>query len=393
LSTSTSTTFQHPNHLVKYYSGVPRSKAPSKKKSDNDQKSPEGNRNGTIAILLASAVGLCCIFWDLRKKKNVAKYSRPMPPFVHSYQDQDFSTSGRMAYYRGYLLPEFAVDCINDIEVLPIHDGDVFVCSFPKSGTTWVQYIVSLLEQENTVGSDATQVLYSGASIEDAFPYLEYVYPGVKEIKSRTGSRRIKTHLPYELLPEQLRQGKGKLIYIHRNPKDVSVSYYHFARMLAELKYNQNFANFFDKFIKGKVAYGPWLKHVGSFWAHKDDQHVLVLSYEDLHLDTSRCVRRIANFLDIKVSDDSIEQVCRKSEFSQMKKNPQTNYSWWDQIGLRKSGESQFLRKGCIGDWQNYYTAYMNSEVKEDIYRPMSEQGITVIEKIQPRSHSEQTTT
>ena len=73
------------------------------------------------------------------------------------------------------------------------------------SGTTWVQYIIQLLEQE--CGKQHS----TARNLEDEFPYLEYIYPGVEDIKARKGPRHIKTHLPYELMPSDIHRGKGKV--------------------------------------------------------------------------------------------------------------------------------------------------------------------------------------
>ena len=43
------------------------------------------------------------------------------------------------------------------------------------------------------------------------FPYLEYVYPGVKEISKKMGGRLIKSHLPLSLLPEGVMDRKAKV--------------------------------------------------------------------------------------------------------------------------------------------------------------------------------------
>lgn len=41
--------------------------------------------------------------------------------------------------------------------------------------------------------------------------------------------RYIKTHLPFDLLPNEILNGERspKIVYVARNPKDVCVSYYH----------------------------------------------------------------------------------------------------------------------------------------------------------------------
>lgn len=50
--------------------------------------------------------------------------------------------------------------------------------------------------------------------IEDKFPYLEYVWPGISSLAKMTERRLLKTHLPYCLLPEQLQNGTGKVCVI-----------------------------------------------------------------------------------------------------------------------------------------------------------------------------------
>jgi hypothetical protein len=50
-----------------------------------------------------------------------------------------------------------------------LQDQDIFVASFPKSGTTWLQQVVYLLFHPDNPDSEL---------MEWKFPYLEHVYPG-----------------------------------------------------------------------------------------------------------------------------------------------------------------------------------------------------------------------
>ena len=50
--------------------------------------------------------------------------------------------------------------------------------------------------------------------MDERFPYLEFAYPGISELKTTKGQRFIKTHLQYEALPEDLIDGKGKVNFI-----------------------------------------------------------------------------------------------------------------------------------------------------------------------------------
>ena len=117
--------------------------------------------------------------------------------------------------------------------------------------------------------------------METKFPYLEFAYPGLKDVSERKGRRFIKTHLPTQLLPESLARSKakvmraaiskqlqssdldffpGKVLYISRNPKDVCVSYFHFAKMLRYIDFRGDFGKFVRQLFiadRGAVQYNP----------------------------------------------------------------------------------------------------------------------------------------
>ena len=50
---------------------------------------------------------------------------------------------------------------------------------------------------------------------------------------SKSEQRLIKTHLSYEMLPDQVREKRPKLIYVTRNPRDTVVSFYNHWKVLA----------------------------------------------------------------------------------------------------------------------------------------------------------------
>ncbi|KAG8316989.1 aryl sulfotransferase activity protein, partial [Homalodisca vitripennis] len=136
-----------------------------------------------------------------------------------------FSTVYPQGFLRceGTLLPtgysKFAEEILN----FEIRDDDVWVCSFPKTGTTWTQEMVWCI---------ANDLDFEGAKLQHGarFPFLdlEFLVDGVKHsesmisgpemprfmahsigyIKDTPSPRFIKTHLPYHLLPLQLQRGE-----------------------------------------------------------------------------------------------------------------------------------------------------------------------------------------
>ena len=145
---------------------------------------------------------------------------------------------------------------LEKVSQMQVQTQDIFVASFPKSGTTWLQQVVYLLY--NPESNEESQIM------EWKFPYLEHVYPGLKEIENRLGDRRfIKTHLPVELLPSEIT--KAKVLFIHRNPKDVVVSYYYFARMLSYVHYVGSLVDFAWLLMHNKLPYTPFFSHLNGY--------------------------------------------------------------------------------------------------------------------------------
>jgi len=72
------------------------------------------------------------------------------------------------------------------------------------SGTTWLQQIVWLIVNGERAEND-------GLNMEQRFPYIEYEYPGLKEIAKLRSPRLMKSHLPYNCLPVDVEDGCGKV--------------------------------------------------------------------------------------------------------------------------------------------------------------------------------------
>lgn len=324
-------------------------------------------RQAALAISGMSVVYLGYLYYKRKASSSLSSSLETEKPRI--YKDKFTSKTGQLIWLDGTWLPEFCIPdrkVLTDIENFQVNDGDVLVASFPKSGTTWIQEIIWQI-----VNGAESNGRTSDVNMEEKFPYLEYVYPGLKALKKRPSPRFIKTHMPYHLLPISVRQGHGKVIYIARNPKDVCVSYYHFTRMLSVLNFRGDFDHFLENFVSGRVAFGPWSDHVKQFWGHKGEENILFVSYEDLQKDASGVIRRIADFLGYRISDDQLQRIVQHTAFDTMKNDPLVNYSWWDDLGIRKKKESHFMRKGKVGDWKNYFTPAMAKEIDDKLLAPL----------------------
>ena len=71
-----------------------------------------------------------------------------------------------------------------------------------------------------------------------------------------------------------------------------------------------------DKFLIG----GSWAVNTAGYWAQRYRPNVLVVSFKSMKRDLRATVLEVARFLDIQVSDDVIDEVCRRSSFEYMKR-------------------------------------------------------------------------
>ena len=77
--------------------------------------------------------------------------------------------------------------------------------------------------------------------------------------------------------------------------------------------------------MKGEVDFGDYFDHVLSWWAHKDDDNVLFLKYEDMKKDLPSAVDKIAKFIGQDISKELVDEIAHKTTFANMKEDSTAN--------------------------------------------------------------------
>ncbi|KAH7947950.1 sulfotransferase ssu-1 [Rhipicephalus sanguineus] len=296
---------------------------------------------------------------------------------------EDPNQRPRYVDFDGYRLScAFHADLLKSaLEYKPSSD-DVFVVTYPKCGTTWVQHIVYLIYNDGQKPKDGLDFLKNS-------PFLEMTGAGCVLTMKRPGI--IKSHLPYSMMPMS---PDAKYVYVCRNPKDCVTSFYYHTKGFPGYEFTRGaFSTFFDIFCEGQTDFGDYFDHVLGWYEHRNDPNVLFLHYEDMKTQPRENVLKIAKFLGQSYHDrlledaTYLENVLRYSDVSAMKQYTNDSLVQFFSKPLNTEGgeevpeglqlfhkathdqpsEAKLVRKGIVGDWKSHLTPEMNERLNRKI--------------------------
>jgi aryl sulfotransferase len=237
----------------------------------------------------------------------------------------------------------------------PFRDDDVVIATWPKSGTTWMQQIVS-------------QLVFRGAEgipLDRISPWLECtLYPPetVQALEAQTHRRFIKTHLPLDAL---VFSPQAKYIYVARDGRDFAWSVYnHMVSMKPEIQAlvrggqppsmppPRDEAQFFRFWLdSGTAIFGDFWSHQQQWWDTRLLPNVLLVHYNNLKADLPGEMRRVADFLGIEIDADLWPVLVERCTFDYMRKNGSALVPTLS--GLFERGADDFIHKGTNGRWRD----------------------------------------
>lgn len=210
-----------------------------------------------------------------------------------------------------------------------MRDDDLFIVSYPRSGNTWMRFLLAnLLAPNETI---------TFRNIEDFVPDLHKSES--PSLAARKGRRYIKSHHPlYDHYP--------RFIYIYRDGRDALVSYFHY------LTGQRAFAGTFEDFVFSERAskFGSWKDHVTGameFSAVHPDR-VLLLQYEGMREDTREAAAKAAKFAGLPHDDAALAEAIAKSSFEKLKAI-EANFG-----GEKIDTGGTFFRSGESGGWRKH---------------------------------------
>lgn len=220
---------------------------------------------------------------------------------------------------------------------IPLFPDDTLLVSFPRSGNTWLRFLIAGL-----VFPDRSP---SFTNVEHTIP--DSIVLNRRQLARIPRPRIIKSH-------EYFDPRYPRVIYIVRDPRDVLLSYYNFYRKQRYIDDGYPMDRWVERFIKGDLhPFGSWGEHVGGWLgARGHSPGFLLARYEDFLADAAKELARIAEFLGIEASAERLARVIELGSAEKMRSLEKKETSGWGGAGKWRS-DVPFVGRASAGGWRS----------------------------------------
>ena len=217
---------------------------------------------------------------------------------------------------------------------IPDAGRDVFLVTYPRSGTTWVSCIAASL----MFGVSPRSLTEIDSLIPDIHALPK------KSLVPNSNRYLVKSHLPLTGAPPfgEYR----RVVYLIRDPRDVLFSYYRFA--LSQYDYTGDVSAFAGDWVCGRIWPGSWQEHVASWLGPRTGGapfELTLLRYEDFVAEPMQSSIKLAQALELDVSKDRLGRAIADSSPEMMRKR-EANGASGARPGLK------FIGSATAGAWK-----------------------------------------
>lgn len=242
----------------------------------------------------------------------------------------------------------------------PFRDDDIIISTYGKSGTTWMQQIVSQLIFNGEIG----------LPVADMSPWMDLRVPPIPVkmgmVEAQTHRRFLKTHLPVDALNFS---PKAKYIYMARDGRDVLWSLHNHHNTANEGWYDAlnntpglvgppmgkpegTIREYFNNWVeKDGYPFHPFWENISTWWEIRDLSNIHFVHFANLKKDMPGEIRKVAAFLDLPIDESKWEEILEHCSFKYMKENATASVplggAFWE------GGAKTFIHKGKNGRWRD----------------------------------------
>lgn len=283
-----------------------------------------------------------------RNVKAVAKIMLPAPArnWITAYRRNRLDRQ----LFRGHLRPT-----------------DVFIVAHPKSGNTWLAYMLAILIHKDAEGRITL------ANIGDYVPTEHGRDSAIADHAYLPDPRIFRNETPRypHLYP--------RIVYLIRDPRAVLVSLFHM--------YNTIFAKrrmTLEDFLSEYLTHGcirqweplvtRWDRQVLDWMRRADhDERVMIVRYEEMVADRRLVLERVARFAGIPYGEGDLALAVSRGSFDSMRRNEEEHgaESYSPEAGKR----GRFIRRGQVDGWKSELEPHLVERIEHELAAAMKIAG------------------
>ncbi|KAJ4757445.1 Sulfotransferase [Rhynchospora pubera] len=292
-----------------------------------------------------------------------------------------------MLLYKDFWIPKFMLRGALAMEQrFKSRPTDIFLVSFPKSGTTWLKAMIFATLTRTSYPLD--QHPLHSHNPHQCVPFIEREFAtGCRQIIEAIPSpRAMSSHLPFSVLPQTITDSDCRIVYVWRDPKDVLVSMWHFAeKIMGGADKIPTFEQLYDSLCQGVNGFGPIWNHVLGYWeeSKRRPEKILFLKYENILQEPVKHAKQLAHFIgcpysEAEESQGVVEQIVELCSIQKLKNSDGNKGGMSFAVSDQHISYSYLFRKGEAGDWKNYMTQEMAERLDTIIEEKFKGSGLKI---------------
>ena len=229
--------------------------------------------------------------------------------------------------------------------------ADVFLASYPRSGSTWLRFLLHeiLTGQPSHFDNVNRRLAFIGRH-RDAPPLLP------------DAGRLIMTHEAY-------RKEYTRGVYLSRDPRDAALSEYAFQKARGWTR--GSFEDYLTEFLRGTVnGFGSWQSHHRGWLdaAEASNGNIRVYRYDELQRNPYDSLMHILDFLKFPSDPDRVRHAIANNSLAEMRKK--------EVLSPQKvSKHDRFVRGGKVDGWRQTFSPEQLQLVRRHLAEELARLG------------------
>lgn len=247
-----------------------------------------------------------------------------------------------------------------------VRETDVFLVGHPKSGNTWLAYMLAILLRKDRPGEVTLK------NVGDYVPITHNSDCAIAKHGHLPDPRIFRNEMP--LYPRFY----PRVLYLMRDPRAVLVSYYQMYRVV----FGETGLSF-EAFLAEYLVHGcipdweplvRWDRQVLSWMDRAErDPRVMVVRYEEMVRDRRTALEAIATFAGVPYRHEDIALAVARGSFQAMQRDEEAHgaESYTSEQGER----GRFVRQGTVEGWRDELEPRLAEQIEQAFTPAMRKAG------------------